>query len=125
MGFHNMGDENKPTRPEVEQQLQRMLESDIFAACPRQAALFEFLVKGAIEGQEITQKDIRARFFPTPPYKPESTVARTTVTFIRKKLVRAYYKTRGEEDLVIIDLPQPANHQTSGKRIKTPTRSSL
>lgn len=107
-----------PTGHEVERQLERMLSSAVFAARPRQADVFDFIVRGAIAGQEIAEKDIRAKFFRTPPYKPYSTVARTTVNLVRK-LISAYYAAQGKDDLVIIDLPRPVTGPKR-KKIKQP-----
>src|SRR5580692_1826313 len=80
-------DQAIPVKQEVQHQLERMLGSELFRARPQQSKVFEFIVRAALAGREISEKDIRARFFPTPPYDPESTVARTTVNFIRSKLV--------------------------------------
>ena len=102
-----------PTGREIERQLERMLASSAFAARPQQARVFEFIVRAAVAEMEITEKDIRARFFPTPPYNPYSTVVRTTVNFIRGSLVPGYYAKEGVEDEVIVTLPLPA---ASGKR---------
>jgi tetratricopeptide (TPR) repeat protein len=114
-------DDANPVRHEVERQLQRMLAHPLFAARPQQARLFEFLVRSALDEKEVTEKDIRAAFFPTPPYSPESTVARTTVNFIRGELLREYYDGEGKDDPVLIALPDPKKNKTaSGKSIKLP-----
>jgi tetratricopeptide (TPR) repeat protein len=103
-----MADESAiPTKREAGRQLDRMLKSAVFAARPQQAKVFEFIVRAAIADREISEKDIRAKFFPTPPYNPDSTIVRTTVNFIRGKLVPDYYAAEGAEDSVIISLPRP------------------
>jgi tetratricopeptide (TPR) repeat protein len=96
-----------PTAREIEHQLERMLKSAAFSARPQQAKVFEFLVRAAVAQKEITEKDIRAKFFPTPPYNPDSTVVRTTVNFVRGSLVPGYYADEGAEDAVIVTLPLP------------------
>jgi len=74
-----MADESAiPTKREAGRQLDRMLKSAVFAARPQQAKVFEFIVRAAIADREISEKDIRAKFFPTPPYNPDSTIVRTT-----------------------------------------------
>jgi tetratricopeptide (TPR) repeat protein len=115
------GNDAKPGKDAVLRQLERMLAHPHFAARPQQARLFEFLVRSDLAGQEITEKDIRAEFFPTPPYSPESTIARTTVNFIRGGLVREYYAADGKDDPVIIALPAPSKSKTpAGRSIKLP-----
>jgi tetratricopeptide (TPR) repeat protein len=97
-----------PTAREIEQQLERMLRSAAFIARPQQARVFEFIVRAAVADHEISEKDIRAKFFPTPPYNPDSTVVRTTVNFIRGSLVPGYYADEGAQDAVIVTLPLSA-----------------
>jgi hypothetical protein len=102
-----------PRKEESEAQLKRMLANQIFSTRPSQAHLFEFIVRGALAGQEITEKYIRTHVFTTPPYKPESNIARRTIDLVRD-LLSEYYAADGNEDLVIIALPQ----SPPGKRIK-------
>jgi Tfp pilus assembly protein PilF len=113
-------DQANPVKQEVEHQLDRMLGSDLFRARPQQAKVFEFIVRAALAGREIDEKDIRAEFFRTPPYKPESTVARTTVNFIRRELLAAYYESDGKNDPVIIGLPAFRETAQRCGRIKPP-----
>jgi len=102
-----------PTRTEVEWQLARMMDNADFASRPQQAKLLAFIVNGTLDGEEITEKYIRGEFFPSPPYKPESNIARRTIDLIRD-LLTEYYVYDGRDDLVIISLPQ----SPPGKRIK-------
>jgi len=102
-----------PTRVETEWQLARMMNNADFVSRPQQAKLLAFIVNGTLDGEEITEKYIRAEFFPTPPYKPESNIARRTIDLIRELLAQ-YYAMDGRDDLVIISLPQ----SPPGKRIK-------
>ncbi|HEY6251240.1 MAG TPA: hypothetical protein VI685_14880 [Candidatus Angelobacter sp.] len=70
-------------------------------------------MRGTLAGEEITEKYIRAKVFPTPPYKSESNIARRTIDLVRG-LLNEYYAEDGKEDAVIIGLPTPP----PGKRIK-------
>lgn len=87
----------------------------MFRSRPKQAELFEFLVRNALAGNDVAEKDIRTKFFPWPPYKPESTIARTTVNHVRR-LANEYYDEGGSEDSVLIAFPQSA----TGLRAKLP-----
>jgi tetratricopeptide (TPR) repeat protein len=107
-----------PTKRETEQQVERMLASKVFSSRPRQADLFRFLITSALAGVEISEKDIRAAFFPTPPYNPLSTIARTTVNLVRE-LISAYYAAEGKDDLVVIEFPKPGSGLKQ-KKIKQP-----
>lgn len=102
-----------PTKPEVGRQLERMLVNEIFASRPQQAKLLDCIVRGVLAGDEITEKYVRAKLFPSPPYKPESNIARRTADLVRD-LLDEYYAGDGKDDLVIISLPQ----SPKGKRIK-------
>jgi hypothetical protein len=108
--------DDMPTVEAIEGQLKRMLASAEFTSRPQQKKLFEFLVNAALAGQEITEKDILAKFFPSPPYTTESTVARTTVNFIRKKLLPQYYAEEGADDPVLVTFSEG----DTTKRVKLP-----
>jgi tetratricopeptide (TPR) repeat protein len=113
--------DDSPNKAEIADQLGRMLASDIFVLRPRQAKVFEFLVMNALIDKDVTEKAIRAEFFPSPPYQKFSTIARTTVNFIRDKLLPSYYAGKSKDDLVIITLSgHSANESTRGKRLKLP-----
>jgi Flp pilus assembly protein TadD len=114
-----MNDAN-PTRSEVERQLERMLVHPLFAVREKQAEVFGFLVRSALDGRKIDQKDIRERCFPDPPYDPGISHARTNVNALRKTLPE-YYAGDGKDDPVLITLPDPQKNKTaSGKPIKLP-----
>jgi len=93
-----------PGKLEVEQQLERMLANEVFSTRSQQAKVFAYMVRGALAGEEITEKYIREKVFPSPPYKPESNVVRRTIDLLRK-LVPAYYADQGKDDSVIIKIP--------------------
>jgi tetratricopeptide (TPR) repeat protein len=102
-----------PARHEVEQQLARILADEVVASHPQPSKLFAFIVGRALDGEEITEKLIREWVFPNPPYKEDSNIARVTMDKVRK-LLAEYYADEGEDDPVIIGLPQ----SPAGRRIK-------
>jgi tetratricopeptide (TPR) repeat protein len=102
-----------PTRHEVERQLDRILADAVIASHAQPAKLLAFIVRRALEGEEITEQLIREFVFPTPPYKEDSNIARITMQTVRS-LLPQYYATEGKDDPVIIALPQ----SPEGKRIK-------
>ncbi|HLJ14246.1 MAG TPA: tetratricopeptide repeat protein, partial [Bryobacteraceae bacterium] len=65
-----------------------------------------WIVERTLAGVETVQKHIRARFFGTRHYKPDSPIVKVTVREIRKRL-RKYYDGPGKNDLVIISFPEP------------------
>ncbi len=106
-----------PTRQEIERQLERMLAHPLFAVREKQAEVFEFLVRSALDGKKIDQKDIQECCFPDPPYDPGVSHARTNVNALRKT-VPEYYAGDGKDDPVLIELPDPQENKTaSGKLI--------
>lgn len=107
------GKNANPPNAEVERQLEKMLASPVFTSRGQQAKVLECIVRGALAGEAIMEKYIRAKVFPSPPYKPESNIARRTVDLVRD-LLTEYYAQDGKDDLVLISLPQ----SPPGKRIK-------
>jgi tetratricopeptide (TPR) repeat protein len=102
-----------PSPHETRRQLEIMLASEVFTLRPQQARLFEFLVRGALADDELTEKHIREELYPSPPYGPESNIVRRTDDLVRD-LLREYYSGPGQDDLVIIELP----HSPHGRRLK-------
>ncbi|HET6841379.1 MAG TPA: hypothetical protein VFK06_06785 [Candidatus Angelobacter sp.] len=90
-----------------------MLANETIASRRQQAKVLKCIVRGALAGEDITEKYIRETVFPTPPYKPESNIARRTIDLVRTLLME-YYARDGQDDVVIIRLPQ----SPPGKRIK-------
>jgi tetratricopeptide (TPR) repeat protein len=110
-----------PSRHEVERQLERMLCDPLFEARPKQAEVFAFLVRCALDGEEISELRVQKQCFPDPPYDPEASHVRTNVSSIRKDLLPEYYAGDGEDDPVIISLPDPRKNRTArGRIIKLP-----
>ena len=93
-----------PSKHEVERQLDLLLADEDIASHPQAAKLLKFIVEKTLEGEEITEKLIRAHVFPNPPYKEDSNIARVTMDKVRRLLVN-YYNDEGEDDPVVIALP--------------------
>jgi tetratricopeptide (TPR) repeat protein len=109
----------QPSRAEIERQLDRMLAHPVFRAREKQAEILAHMVRSVLAGEEITETHIQQEVFPDPPYDPEVSNVRTNVNSLRKTLRDDYYAGDGENDPVIIALPDPTEHKTpSGKRIK-------
>lgn len=110
-----------PSREEIERQLERMLADPLFEARPKQAEVFAFLVRCALDGQVISELRIQKQCFPDPPYDPQDSHVRTNVSSIRKELLPEYYAGGGEDDPIIISLPDPKKNRTArGRIIKLP-----
>jgi Flp pilus assembly protein TadD len=103
-----------PSRHEVERQLERMASDPLFQARPKQTAIFEYLVKSALDRTAIDEKTIFAEFFTDKRYAEGTTSVRTTVSHIRT-LIAEYYAGDGQHDPVVIALPAP---ERSGKEKK-------
>jgi hypothetical protein len=111
--------DKSPNKAEIADQLRRMLENDIFVSRPQHAKLLNFLIMSALAEKTVTQKDIRAACFPSPPYESDSAIARTTVNYL-KKLLPDYY-AQNSTDLVIITLPGPSkDHVAMGNKLRFP-----
>jgi tetratricopeptide (TPR) repeat protein len=106
-------DNANPARHEVERQLERILADDVIASHPQPSKLLDFIVRRTLNHEEITEKLIREFVFPNPPYKEDSNIARITMSKV-KSLLLDYYRDEGEDDPVVIALPE----SPEGKRIK-------
>lgn len=106
-----------PSRQEVERQLERMITDPLFLARPKQAAIFEYLVRRALDGAELSEKTIFAEFFTDKRYAEATTNVRTTVSHIRK-LLAEYYGGDGQYDPVLITLPAPERSTARKKNYK-------
>jgi tetratricopeptide (TPR) repeat protein len=107
-----------PSRHEVERQLERMLSDPLFLARPKQSAIFEYLVKSALDGAEVGEKTLLVEFFTDKRYAEGTTSVRTTVSHIRTQLLKAYYDGNGQHDPVLITLPAPQRSNTRKKNYK-------
>jgi tetratricopeptide (TPR) repeat protein len=104
-----------PTKPQIERQLVRMLEHRIFTSRAQQAKLLDFIVRKTLAGEDVMEKTLREKLFPSPLYKEDSNIARRTVDLLRESL-REYYQQDLSDPLVIIYLLK----SPAGKRIKFP-----
>ena len=97
-----------PMRHEVERQLDRMLAHPLFQARAKQASVFEYLVRSALDGREVNEMILFTEFFKDKLREDEDTShVRTTVSYIRRDLLEKYYAEDGSDDPVIIALPAP------------------
>ncbi|MGH9665212.1 MAG: tetratricopeptide repeat protein [Bryobacteraceae bacterium] len=95
-----------PARHEIERQLERMLAHPLFEARQKQAEVFEYLVKSALDGKKVNEWTIFEKSFKDYRSDEDTSHVRTTVSYIRN-LLKKYYAEDGEDDPVIITLPAP------------------
>ena len=98
-----MNRQGSPSDHEIAGQLDRIGRSKNFSHADKQAALLSFIVNAALKGEEISEKIIAAELF--PPYDPESTIVRTNLSHLRKRLSE-YYGKEGRNDPISIVIPQ-------------------
>jgi hypothetical protein len=95
-----------PTNKEIHQQLDHMLTVKRFAGAPNQARLLTFAVTEVLKGERaIKESAIALALFPHL-LQEESTDVRVTAFHLRNRL-RRYYAQEGQQDRVIISLPEP------------------
>jgi len=97
-----------PSHHEIAQQLDRIVRSPSFSHADKQASLLSFIVRAALKGDEISEKIIAGKFF--PPYDPESTIVRTNLSHLRKRLAK-YYAAEGRNDPVTVIVPQGRSYK--------------
>lgn len=101
--------ETAPTEHEVRRQLDRMLESPVFASAPRLSPLLRYIVgetlagNGAGDGTNLREQQIG--FAVLDNYDSNSSAVRTYVTNLRGKIDK-YYREFGAEDLILVEVPQ-------------------
>jgi hypothetical protein len=93
---------------EVRQQLDRILRSDAFSRSRRSQAFLSYITQLAIAGEESTINEhmIGIEVFGRGPnYNPgEDGVVRRQAHSLRQRL-EAYYKSEGQDDPILIDVP--------------------
>jgi tetratricopeptide (TPR) repeat protein len=104
-----------PSPAEIERQLDRMLAHPRFKARVTQAEIFAFLVRSALEGQEVTELTLFEVFYSVEEYG--NTHVRTMVSYTRG-LLKEYYAEDGKDDPVIIALPVPERSNRQKKDYK-------
>lgn len=102
--------EYAPTQAEVETQLARMLESDVFASSPRLSGLLRYIVCATLPDKEgktdpvmLTEHQIGFNVF-DENYNSNGSAVRVNATFLRKR-IRKYYVNSGNNDRVRINIP--------------------
>jgi hypothetical protein len=95
-----------PTKPEIEEQLQRMLSGKRFRNAKNQADFLALGVRRALGGKKTPGHIIAKELFPEKFQRAESTDVRVTASNLRQTLKR-YYADEGIDDLVLIVLPEP------------------
>ncbi len=116
---------------EVEAQLQRILQSEVFCNAPRHSRFLEFTVRKTLAGEsdEIKEYLVGLEVFERQPdFDPRSDpIVRAEARRLRSRLAD-YYKTLGEFDPVEIDLPKgtyvPVFRRNGHKAFTTPEISS-
>src|SRR5580700_2160722 len=102
--------EYPPAQAEVEKQLARMLESDVFTSSPRLSGLLRYIVCATLPDKEgktdpvmLTEHQIGFNVF-DENYDSNGSAVRVNATFLRKR-IRKYYANSGSVDRVRIDIP--------------------
>lgn len=105
--------EPEPGRSQVERELTRMMESDIFVRRPSQGALLRGVVKIPLDEGEVTEKRVREVVY--AKHDQASSIIRVQIRQSEKTCVE-YYSGAGRDDLVQIFLedwtkPEKARRQ--------------
>ena len=106
----------KPSRHEVERQLDRLLADEVIASNQNPAKALRYIVGRALGGHKVTEIDLLGDVFGKTSFAEDDTRARVTMDRLRT-LLADYYKGDGQYDPVIITLPGPKK-TAAGKRIK-------
>jgi tetratricopeptide (TPR) repeat protein len=109
-------DDPLPGAIEIKLQLDRILSGSEFATRPKSAEVFRFLVESALQGQDLTEEDIRSSCFPSPPYDPDASHTRTAMHAVRT-LLAEYYESHGSNDEIVIELPKKFS-RTAPRKVK-------
>ncbi|HTR34978.1 MAG TPA: hypothetical protein VMH80_03700 [Bryobacteraceae bacterium] len=109
----------RPSREEVERQLDRLLADEMVASNQNSAKVLKYIVERALDGQNVTEFDVLKDVFLRKIFdKVDDTAARVTIAKLRRLLAN-YYKDDGQYDPIIIALPDPKERTAAhGKRIK-------
>ena len=100
--------DNTPTRPQLENQLSKILGSETFRKRPTLRRLLEYIVISALEGKKLTAKLIAFDLFPASrdrrPNDNPFTGVQANASLLRTRLAE-YYIGEGLEDPFIIEVP--------------------
>jgi tetratricopeptide (TPR) repeat protein len=99
-----------PSRQEVEKQLTKMLQSDVFRAAYSVAALLKFIVEKALDGRKLNEIAVGIEVFRrSPDWTPAlDTIVRATMRNLRNRLTQ-YYKDNA--DSVEINVPEGGTYE--------------
>lgn len=98
--------EDAPTATDIQNQLQKILESNTFRASERHSNLIAYLVQKDASHEDVKETTLIADLFPEyleRHLETETDIARVTVTHLRKRL-KDYYDGEGENDPVVIEV---------------------
>jgi tetratricopeptide (TPR) repeat protein len=108
----------RPSREEVERQLDRLLADEVIASNQNSAKVLKYIVKRALRRRTVTEFDVLKGVFKRVTFdKVDDSTARVTMEKLRG-LLTEYYKGDGQYDPVVIALPDPTRKTAAGKRIK-------
>ncbi len=96
-----------PTAVQVRAELQRILESRLFAPAKRLSRFLEYVVDAALEGAEVKESVIGVAVYGREPtYDPKTdSIVRAEASRLRAKL-REYYESDGRASALRIELPK-------------------
>jgi tetratricopeptide (TPR) repeat protein len=100
-----------PTTPEIQAQLERMLESKRFRNAKNQSDFLRLAVERALAGKKTPGHIVAKALFKDKFLKDESLDVRVTAGNLRATL-KKYYGSEGRADLVRIALPDPPEDKT-------------
>jgi hypothetical protein len=107
---HNLdimsSEDTRPSRPEIEEQLERMCSAKRFRNATNQSDFLAVVVNRALQGKKTPGHVIAKALFPLKFLKDESTDVRVTAGNLRGSL-KKYFDGEGSDDPVRIFLPDP------------------
>jgi TolB-like protein len=112
-------DETKPTTPEIEDELRRILQSKVFAAAQRSRAFLRYVVERSLTDTPDPLKEFSIAidvFARGHNYDPSiDATVRVEAGRLRSRL-REYYDGEGSSEPVYIDVPKGGYHPTFASR---------
>jgi len=109
----------KPSRPEIERQLDRLLADEVIASAPNSVNVLKYIVEHALDGQQVTEFDLLKGVFKRDVGKVDDSTARVAMGKLRT-LLADYYKGDGQYDPIIVSLPvQPGRKTRAGTQKRT------
>jgi tetratricopeptide (TPR) repeat protein len=111
-----MAGDTKPTRQEIERQLERILESKVFEEAMKLSPLLSYLVCSELDGKPVDERTLGIDMFAKPiDWDPMFQGAvRQSFANLRKQLA-IYFRSEGKDDLVVIDFPKRGGYRPKYK----------